>query len=318
MKILLLAVCCGIMLFMIIYLIIAVKTRDKLKLRQRMQLIDTQQDSKYWLPREDNAETDNNRTIAPLMDRVIKPFYKKIEYKLLQLTPQAIKDTLAQRIIYAGKQYTWNVNALIVFWSFSMAAGFLLAFIFVSKHSDFIFIQRTAFLLAGLLIGGYLPFMFLNILIQKRQQNLLRQLPEVLDLLCVSVQAGLSFDASAAKITKQMKGAFVEECDRMLRDVRMGMTRKAALQNMAKRCNLQEIQLFTTAIIQSERLGTSMGKTLTVQADNMRERRMQRAKAAALKAPIKIIFPLVLFIFPALFVITLLPAILSFAKSIHP
>ena len=114
-----------------------------------------------------------------------------------------------------------------------------------------------------------------------------------------------------------MKGAFVEECDRMLRDVRMGMTRKAALQNMAKRCNLQEIQLFTTAIIQSERLGTSMGKTLTVQADNMRERRMQRAKAAALKAPIKIIFPLVLFIFPALFVVVLLPTLLNLLATFH-
>ena len=318
MKILLLAVSCGIMFFVIIYLIITVKTRDKFKLRQRIQFIDAQQGSPYWLPHENNVKVNNNRTIAPIMDRVIKLIYRKIEYKLLQLTPQAIKDTLAQRIIYAGKQYKWSVNALIVFWSFSMAAGFLLAFIFVSKHPAFIVIQRIAFLLAGLIIGGYLPFMLLNMLIQKRQKDLLRQLPEVLDLLCVSVQAGLSFDASAAKIVKQMKGAFVEECERMLRDVRMGITRKAAMQNMADRCDLQEIQLFTTAIIQSERLGTSMSKTLTVQADNMRERRMQRAKAAALKAPVKIIFPLVLFIFPALFVITLLPAILSFAKSIHP
>ena len=103
----------------------------------------------------------------------------------------------------------------------------------------------------------------------------------------------------------------------MLHDVRMGMTRHAALQNMAKRCDIQEVHLFTTAIIQAEHLGTSMSQTLVNQANNVRERRRQAAKAEALRAPIKIIFPLVLFIFPALFVVVLLPTLLNLLATFH-
>ena len=131
----------------------------------------------------------------------------------------------------------------------------------------------------------------------------------------MSVQAGLSFDSGIAKIVDRMKGPFVEECQRMQRDVRMGMMRKHSLQQMARRCDVQEVYLFTTSIIQAERLGTSIANTLVEQASNMRERRRQAAKAEALRAPVKIVFPLVLFIFPALFVIVLLPSLLFLLKN---
>ena len=96
----------------------------------------------------------------------------------------------------------------------------------------------------------------------------------------------------------------------------LGAPRARALQAMARRCDVDDVYLFITAVVQAERLGTSMGKTLTNQADNMRERRKQKAKAEALKAPVKIIFPLVIFIFPAIFVVALMPPILSALKSV--
>ena len=125
----------------------------------------------------------------------------------------------------------------------------------------------------------------------------------------------MSFDSGIAKIVDRMKGPFIEECQRMQRDVRMGMMRKHSLQQMARRCDVQEVYLFTTSIIQAERLGTSIANTLVEQASNMRERRRQAAKAEALRAPVKIVFPLVLFIFPALFVIVLLPSLLFLLKN---
>ena len=142
---------------------------------------------------------------------------------------------------------------------------------------------------------------------------MLKQLPDVLDMLCVSVQAGLSFDGAMTKLTDKMHGPLIDECRKMLRDVRMGMTRKLALTNMAERCNIQDIHLFTAAVIQSDRLGVSMSKTLQIQAENMRERRRQNIKEAALKAPIKMLFPLILFILPALFIVVLLPSLLNLA-----
>ena len=164
-------------------------------------------------------------------------------------------------------------------------------------------------------MGGLMPVVLLNITIQKRQAAMQRQLPEVLDLLCVSVQAGLSFDAAMRKIVERMKGPFIDECRRLQEDIRMGMVRRTAMKNLATRCAVQDVSLFMTSLIQAERLGTSMGKTLKSQADNIRERRRQFVKAEALKAPVKIIFPLVLFIFPALFVVTLVPTVLFLMKN---
>jgi len=155
----------------------------------------------------------------------------------------------------------------------------------------------------------------LNTMAQKRQEQIACQLPEVLDLLCVSVQAGLSFDAALSKITARMKGELIRECKHMQEDIRMGMVRRTAMKNMADRCDVQDVSLFMTSVIQAERLGTSMGKTLKNQADNIRERRRQYIKAEAMRAPVKIVFPLVIFIFPALFVVTLVPTLLFLIKN---
>ena len=117
------------------------------------------------------------------------------------------------------------------------------------------------------------------------------------------------------KITESMDGELVDEFRRMQRDVRMGMTRHRAMRLMAERCDVQDLNLFVTSVIQSERLGASMGDTLRIQADNMRDLRRQRARRKAMQAPVKMVFPLGFFIFPVMFVIVLLPSILSLMQS---
>ena len=113
-----------------------------------------------------------------------------------------------------------------------------------------------------------------------------------------------------------MKGPLIDEFRRMLRDMGLGMTRQRTLNQLAKRCDLEEIYLFTSSVIQAEHLGTSMSRTLKMQADNMRDRHRQAVRTAAMQAPIKIIFPMVFFIFPSIFVMVVFPAALSLMKSL--
>ena len=241
----------------------------------------------------------------PFMDRTIKPLFEVLKKKILSFAPTDIATMLNRKLMLAGKAGAWHVNQCVIAWLGSIVVCSIAAFLLIDPTEDLIWIQKLSMVLIGAAVGAILPFAVLNNIIDKRQRAIRRQLPEFLDLLCVSVQAGLSFEGSVTKITSRMKGPLIDEFKQMQRDGTMGIPRRLSLQQMAKRCDMEEIYLFTASVIQSERLGTSMAKTLAVQAANMRERHRQHVKAEALKAPVKIIFPLVLFILPALFVITI-------------
>ncbi len=247
--------------------------------------------------------------------RVIRPILIAIAHRLHQLTPPAIIEMLERKIFLAGKQGVWNVQSLAAAWSLSIAAG-AVGGIFVAQRTDYFIGHQVLIVAGGALIGALLPFAVLNSMIRKRQKSMRRQLPEFLDLLCVSVQAGLSFDGAVAKITARMKGQLSDEFKHMQDDIKFGMTKQYALTQMAKRCDIEEMYLFTTSVIQAEKLGTSMSQTLTMQADNMRDRHRQFVKTQAMKAPIKILFPMVIFIFPSIFVVLLLPALLTIMKNL--
>lgn len=248
-------------------------------------------------------------------ERMIQPMVTGIAESLHQLTPSEIIIMLDDYIFRAGKHGVWSVKTLAAAWVLSIVFGVLVA-LFVVQKTNLFFTQQIIVLAVGALIGSVFPFMVLKSHIAKRQKILKKELPEFLDLLCVSVQAGLSFDAAVAKIVTRMKGTLTEEFRHMQDDIRFGMTKQYALTQLAKRCDVEAIYLFTTSIIQAERLGTNMSQTLRVQADNMRERHRQFVKAEAMKAPVKIIFPMVLFIFPSVFVVLLFPAIISLMKNL--
>ena len=250
----------------------------------------------------------------PFMDRTILPLLNSIEKFFIKFAPSEIHATIDKKLMLAGKQGKWGVNRVITIWLLCQAF-FLVLGIRVASNEDFTRLEGLVLVWCFVLFGAFLPFGYLDSLIRKRKEAITKQLPEVLDLLSISVQAGLSFDGAMRKIVERMTGPIVDEFKRMQQDVRMGAPRARALQAIAKRCDVEDMYLFITSVVQAERLGTSMGKTLVNQADNMRERRRQRAKAAALKAPIKMLFPLVLFIFPAMFVVILVPPIFSIIQS---
>jgi tight adherence protein C len=130
------------------------------------------------------------------------------------------------------------------------------------------------------------------------------------------VEAGLAFDGALAKVAEKMKGALVDELTRMLQETRVGVSRSTALKNLSERCGVQDVSLFTAALIQADQLGVSIANILNIQSDNVRTKRKQRVREAAMKAPIKLLFPLVMFIFPTLFIVLLGPAMISIMRNL--
>ena len=306
--ILLISLLAAFLVFSILYYVIKTKVVPENQLHQRLRNLQGA---------EGRVITSHADELAQLsfLDRTIVPLLRRFETFMVRFAPTGIHNTVEQKLMLAGKLDTWSANGFITVWLICMAIFFGIAYIVITKKG-LATMESILFAWLCVLVGALLPFSMLNSAIRKRQKLIDKQLPEVLDLLSVSVRAGLSFDGALRKITDRMKGPLIEEFKRMQQDVRMGAPRARALQAVAKRCDVDDLYLFISAVIQAERLGTSMGKTLNNQADNMRERRRQKAKAEALKAPVKIVFPLVVFIFPAIFVVVLLPSALSLMHSL--
>jgi tight adherence protein C len=157
-----------------------------------------------------------------------------------------------------------------------------------------------------------LPDMFVSFKARGRREEIRAELPDALDLLAVSVEAGLGFDAAIAKLTEHMEGPLVDEFALSLGEMRIGETRQHALEKMVQRVQAPELASFVRAIIQADQLGISLGRILRVQATDTRNKRQAAAEEKAMKAPIKMLFPTALFIFPSMFLIILGPAFLNF------
>ena len=321
-----LAIFGGVFWFIVVAAILYSKSSPEGQLRRRLRLMieaaeelrlrDKQAESKKVA--QQNVNEDN--TIKPFsqksfFERVIKPQINRFAEHVQELAPVQVKEMFEKLIFLAGKQGIWSVKRLVLMWLISIIFGIGLG-IFVAHRVEYHFLQETMFIILGGVAGAALPFLRLHSMIRTRKKKIRRQLPEFLDLLCVSVQAGLSFDGAVAKIVSRMKGPLIDEFLRFQNDVSLGMTHQYALTQMARRCDLEEIYLFTTSVLQAEKLGTSMSRTLKLQSDNIRDRHRQYVKAQALKAPVKIIFPMVLFIFPSIFVVLLFPAVLTIIKTL--
>ena len=297
-------------IFLILFGLIRQSVQPKTTIRKRMASLETVTaiDEPFRAPTAPQQGTEARRQAA-------SGGFKQVLGSLAEaLTPRKLRPIIQKRLVLAGKSREWGIAEFYGSCLLGAIMMWLFAAVFL-HNSSYAPVQKVSMTLLLGILGGLMPVVFLNTTIDKRQKSIQRQLPQVLDLLCVSVQAGLSFDASLSKITTRMKGPLIDEFRRLQDDIRMGVVRRTAMRSMADRCGVEDVSLFITSIIQAERLGTSMGNTLKNQADNIRDRRRQYVKAQAMKAPVKIVFPLVLFIFPAIFVVTLVPSLLSLLKN---
>jgi tight adherence protein C len=176
-------------------------------------------------------------------------------------------------------------------------------------------IQKLGISLFFIVFGWMLPRTWLKGQVRSRQKQVVRALPDSLDLVTTCVEAGLGLDAALARVAEKTEGPFAEELQRMLRDVAMGKLRRDALTELHERVGVDELTNFINSIIQAEQLGVGIAQVLRVQSDQLRTKRRQRAEKAAHEAPIKMLFPLVFFIFPAFLIVILGPAVIRIATN---
>src|SRR5713101_7037653 len=172
------------------------------------------------------------------------------------------------------------------------------------------FIKPALERLGGFLLGRFLPDVWLNNKIKGRQKELRLALPNALDLLTISVEAGLGFDAAIGRLTEKFKNALSDEFAQVLNEIRLGRPRLEALDEMGRRSGVEELHTFIQALIQSEQLGVGIAKVLRIQSEEMRRRRRQRAEEQAAQAPLKMLFPMIGCIFPTLFIVLMGPAVI--------
>ena len=241
--------------------------------------------------------------------RVVDPMKMGLAQGVLKVSPRLTVEAVSARLMGAGLGRVLSPTTFLAAKA-AAAIGGVFGGLVLGGMVGGVFPVLLAILLA--LIGFMAPDLFVSFKARGRRDQIKAGLPDALDLLAVSVEAGLGFDAAIQKLTEHMDGPLVEEFALALGEMRIGETRANALQKMVERVEASELASFVRAIIQADQLGISLGRILRVQATDTRNKRQAAAEEKAMKAPIKMLFPTALFIFPAMFVIILGPAFLNF------
>jgi len=251
----------------------------------------------------------------PFIERTLRPLASRLSGAVARVTSQSFTERTQKRLALAGhpgnlrvadwlgiKAIAAIVGAGILFVLFGLLGGNLTAGLMLAG--------------VGLLAGYTLPEFWLGGRVRARQHKILLQIPDALDLLTISVRAGLGFDGALGKVVEKLKGPLTDEFRRALAEIRVGKTRREALRDIVPRTEVPALTNFIGAIIQAEQLGVSISKVLQVQSEQLRIERRQRAEEQAAKAPIKMLFPLVGCIFPSLFIVILGPAIILIVQNL--
>ena len=249
----------------------------------------------------------------PLSERTIKPIIQGISRLIGRFYPRNTVNGIGLKLKRAGMEDT-SVEFFLGVKGFAALVGVIAVSAIVNlMTSDFTFTLLGA--VGGLFLGFMAPDFYLTSKAGGRSGAVLDQLPDALDLLTISVEAGLGFDAAIVKVTEKMKGPLSDEFKRAAGEQRIGKSRQEALRGISERVEVKELQNFISAIIQADQLGVSMSKVLRIQSDQLRQERRQRAEEKAARAPILIMLPTVGCIFPSLFIVILAPAALSAMSS---
>jgi tight adherence protein C len=240
-------------------------------------------------------------------ERVVQPGMQRIARTVLRLSRKTTVESVTLKLLAAG--LPWSTTAFLATKGLAAVGGVLFGFLVGAFSGPLMALLCALIFGAG---GWVIPEYLLSLKARSRREQIRSELPDALDLLAVSVEAGLGFDGALTKITEHMNGPLSEEFALTLGEVRVGESRAEALKRMALRASAPEVAAFTRAIIQADQLGISLGRILRVQAADTRLRRQAAAEERAMKAPIKMLFPTVLFIFPSMFIVILGPAMLNF------
>lgn len=250
----------------------------------------------------------------PFSERVVTPAIRGMAAFIQQFAPQRNIEEMRHKLDLAGNPNNWTAADLLgvrgIASIITLVIVFVPLFFFGTPTLQLLLFTGTAAVL-----GFYLPIFWLNLKIRSRKQEILKSLPDALDLLTISVEAGLGFDAALVKVTEKWDNELSRAFARVNAEIRLGKLRREALRDMVNRTDVPDVSNFIAAVIQADQLGVSLAKVLRIQSDQMRIKRRQRAEERAAQAPVKMLFPLVFLIFPSIFIILLGPAVLIFTST---
>lgn len=251
------------------------------------------------------SRSANDRAVGPLIDRLARMGRR--------VTPGGLLAGLERRILLAGAPQGWPLERVLAAKVGFGALGFGLGVLRMSSGRSLL---NVIFLILAIAFGFFLADILLYNRAKKRTAVIRRALPDKLDQMTISVEAGLGFDSALLRIARTDHGPLAEELQRTMQDIQAGMSRRDALGRLSERVDLPELRSFVQAVTQAEQYGLSIGSVLRVQAGELRSKRRQRAEEKAMKLPVTLLFPTVVFIFPTLFIVLLGPAMIQITQSL--
>lgn len=255
----------------------------------------------------------------PLFERVFGKGIKAVSEKLSKFAPKKKNanknktlEAIRKQLRYAG-MFMDPADFQFIKYAFLIGSVFVTLIIVIIVKTDLAI--KFLIFVSGILLGVMGPTMYLKSRVTSHQTGIKKQLPDAMDLLCVCIEAGLSFDAALLKVSQKLKGPFIDELLIVYREIQMGRTRREALQNLCDATNLDELKTFASALVQAEQLGIPINNVMRAQSEQLRIERSQQAKEKGMKASIKMLVPMLLFIFPVVFIILMGPTVLNILET---
>lgn len=275
--------------------------RDKIAVNARLEAL--AEEAKVKIKVDEELE-------KPFFERAMRPVLDKLAGSMGKVMPAQKKDNLQKKLMSAGNPGNLTPSEFVVI-RYGLVLGFPILVLFLLLPMGFDLRRLIMFMALAGAAGVILPDFYLKSLASKREEAITKALPDALDLMTVSVEAGLGFDAALVKVVEKLPGVLSNEFGRVLQEIKMGKPRREALRDLGHRANVEDLTTFLGSLIQADQLGVSIGNVLRLQSEQMRGKRRQRAEEKAMKAPIKMLIPLILFIFPTIFIVLLGPAALQ-------
>jgi tight adherence protein C len=254
----------------------------------------------------DSVDLRQEQLAGSALDRMFLPSAKRLGNGLVRLTPFDLHARINEQIVLAGNPPGWDAERVVALKIIGGIAG-AIAGAFLATLLPTPIVLKVVSIVVVALIGYLLPSAQLRGIAAKRQRMIQKQLPDVMDLLTISVEAGLGFDAALAQVTHNVPGPLSEEMARLLQEVQIGVSRADAFRHLGDRTNVSELQSFVLSMIQADLFGVSIANVLRAQSRELRQKRRQRAEEIAQKIPVKLLFPMIFLVLPALFIVVLGP-----------
>lgn len=256
------------------------------------------------------ASVEDEELSMPFHSRILKPLVKNLSEFLVKITPREISTGLETKIAAAGNPFDFGVKEWLSL-QFILTIILPAATIMIGSSSGMDLKRMIIVTAAEFMLGILTPRLVLSTKTKERQKEINKTLPDILDLLTVSVEAGLGFDAALGKVVEKAPGVLSKELDKALQEIKIGKSRKEALKDASSRIGIVDFTTLIASIIQAEQLGVGIGNVLRIQSHQMRLKRRQRAQEKAMKAPVKMLIPMVMFIFPTIFTVILGPSVIK-------